>query len=272
MSTTSASPSLDRVHPGQGEQRVGEAADPIGVLGEPAQKVIERPGIVLRASEQDLDRAGDPGDRVAELVRGIGDELALGDLPPQLLGAVADDEQDGVLDRARAPQREHPLPDAQGVAVRPRRAAPPAAATAPSASIGRAVHPDQRHRGGLQNRTSPPSTPPSPPPRARRGSRTAVSRSEDSRSNDSRSARAHRVQRPPQVADLVAAAAMAPACRAGPRRAARARREPLQANVNRLRRSRRSAPRSRPRCPAPSAAPRSTASSAPSTSGGSSPG
>ena len=43
------------------------------------------------APSQDLDRAGDPGQRVAQLVGGVGDEVGFGELAPHLFGAVADD-------------------------------------------------------------------------------------------------------------------------------------------------------------------------------------
>ena len=46
---------------------------------------------------QDLDRAGDPGQRVAQLVGGVGDEVGFGELAAHLVGAVADDGEDGAL-------------------------------------------------------------------------------------------------------------------------------------------------------------------------------
>ena len=70
----------DSLHPGQGQQRVREAGDPLDVLGEAGQEVVARVRVVLGAGAQDLDRARDAGDRVAQLVGGVGDELALGEL------------------------------------------------------------------------------------------------------------------------------------------------------------------------------------------------
>ena len=59
--------------------------------------MVARVGVVLGAAAQHLDRAGDPGERVAQLVRGVGDELALGLLAPELVGAVAHHQQHRVL-------------------------------------------------------------------------------------------------------------------------------------------------------------------------------
>ena len=55
--------------------------------------MLARLRVVLGARAQHLDRARHAGDRVAQLVGGVGDELALGLIAAQLLGAVADDEQ-----------------------------------------------------------------------------------------------------------------------------------------------------------------------------------
>ena len=61
---------------------------------------------------------GHAGDRVAELVGGVGDELALGLVAAELLGAVADDEQGGALGRQVAgADREDPLADRDVVAL-----------------------------------------------------------------------------------------------------------------------------------------------------------
>ena len=49
-------------------------------------------GIVLRAGLERLDRARDRGHGRAELVRGVGDELALGLHAALLLGDVGEDE------------------------------------------------------------------------------------------------------------------------------------------------------------------------------------
>ena len=66
------------------------------------RKCSRASGSSLAPRAQDLDRARDPGDRVAQLVGGVGDELALGDLAAQLLGAVADDRQHRALGRQLA--------------------------------------------------------------------------------------------------------------------------------------------------------------------------
>ena len=90
-------PRPDRLDPGQGQQRPGEAVHPLGVLGEAAEEVVERVGVVLGALLQDLDRAGDAGERVAQLVGGVGDEVGFGQLAAHLVGAVAGDDEDGAL-------------------------------------------------------------------------------------------------------------------------------------------------------------------------------
>ena len=90
-------PRPQRLDPGQGEQRLGEAVHPLGVLGEAVEEVVARLGVVLGAALQDLDRAGDPGQRVAQLVGGVGDEVGFGELAAHLFGAVADDGEHGAL-------------------------------------------------------------------------------------------------------------------------------------------------------------------------------
>ena len=96
-STTSVSPAPTRLDPGQGQQRPGQAVHPLGVLGEPVEEVVARLGVVLGALLQDLDRARDPGQRVAQLVGGVGDEVGFGELAAHLVGAVADDDEHGAL-------------------------------------------------------------------------------------------------------------------------------------------------------------------------------
>ena len=67
-----------------------------------------------------------PGDRVAQLVRGVGDELALGDLAAQLLGAVADHGEHRALGRQLAGvERVDAVADPQRVVLghRPARGA-----------------------------------------------------------------------------------------------------------------------------------------------------
>ena len=89
-----------RLDPRQREQRLGEAGHPLGVVGEAVEEAVAGLGVVLGAAAQHLDRrCVIAGERVAQLVRGVGDELALGLLALELLGAVADDHQHGVLGR-----------------------------------------------------------------------------------------------------------------------------------------------------------------------------
>ena len=92
----------ERLDPGEGEQRPGQAVHPLGVFGEAVEEVVAGLGIVLGAVLQDLDRAGDPGQRVAQLVRGVGDEVGFGELAPHLVGAVADDGEHRALVGQRA--------------------------------------------------------------------------------------------------------------------------------------------------------------------------
>ena len=47
----------DRLHPRQRQQRLGQPADPLGVVGEPGEEVLAGLGVVLGPGAQDLDRA-----------------------------------------------------------------------------------------------------------------------------------------------------------------------------------------------------------------------
>src|SRR5204862_5418833 len=59
-----------------------------------------------------------PRDRVAELVRRTGNELALRDLASECLGAVADDRQDRILGaQALSCDREHLIANPNAVAL-----------------------------------------------------------------------------------------------------------------------------------------------------------
>src|SRR5260221_246881 len=91
-----------RLDPGQGQQRLGEAVHPLGVVGEPGEEVVAVAGLVLGAALEHLDRAGDPGQRVAQLVGGVEGEGGLGHIGAQLVGRVAKPRQHGVLVRQRA--------------------------------------------------------------------------------------------------------------------------------------------------------------------------
>src|SRR6266550_1408351 len=93
-STVTSIPSFDAA---EGQKRLHEPVHPLDVFGEPPQEMLEGLRIVLGASLQHLDSARDPGQRIAQLVCGVGDELTLGELAPHLLGAVADHHQDPLL-------------------------------------------------------------------------------------------------------------------------------------------------------------------------------
>ena len=56
---------------------------------QPLEEVLAGLGVVLGTRLQHLDRARDPGERVAQLVGGVGDEVALRPLRAHLIGAVA---------------------------------------------------------------------------------------------------------------------------------------------------------------------------------------
>jgi hypothetical protein len=47
--TSSTSPATQRLDPGQGQQRLGQAVHPLGILGESAEEVVERLRVVLGA-------------------------------------------------------------------------------------------------------------------------------------------------------------------------------------------------------------------------------
>jgi hypothetical protein len=91
-----------RLDPGQGQQRLGQTAHPVGVVGQAGEEVIAVVGVVLGAPLEDLDRPGDAGQGVAQLVGGVGDEVGFGELATQLVGAVAEHRQDGPLVGQRA--------------------------------------------------------------------------------------------------------------------------------------------------------------------------
>ena len=116
------------------------------------EEVVAGVRIVLGAGAQDLDRARDAGDRVAELVCGIGDELALGELPAQLLRSGRG-RRAGPRSRppARAPIAYTRSPTRSPSLLGRRRAATPAAATgrAPRSALpvrSRSAAPRRRSR------------------------------------------------------------------------------------------------------------------------------
>ena len=84
---------LPGVRAGEREHRAGEPRQPAGLALDVAEEAVALDGILLRAGLEHLDRADDRRQRRAQLVRRVGDELALGELAPLLLGEVVDDEQ-----------------------------------------------------------------------------------------------------------------------------------------------------------------------------------
>ena len=84
---------LSRVRAGERQHRPGEPREPAGLPLDVGEEAVPLGGILLRSRLQHLDGADDCRQRRAQLVRGVRDELALGELPPLLLGQVVDDEQ-----------------------------------------------------------------------------------------------------------------------------------------------------------------------------------
>ena len=123
------------------------------------EEVLARLRVVLGAALENLDRARDPGQWVAQLMGGVGDEVGFGELAAHLLGAVADDGEDGALVRAgsgpASSRRGRRCEAPDGRRSRPRRrgadgeAAPRRACPAGSRSLAAAL---------LEKRTEPPSS------------------------------------------------------------------------------------------------------------------
>ena len=184
-----------------------------------AEEVLAGLGVVLRAGAQHLDRARDAGDRVAQLVGGVGDELALGELAPKRRRAIADDGEHRVLGRqlARA-DRVDAVADLQAVVLRRPSRRPPAEARARSRRSTLPSGPISGSAAGFENRTSPSGAD---------DHHGLVERVEDRRQpvplRRERAERLpqrdpHRLQRRPELGDLVAAAGpLAAARRAVPR-------------------------------------------------------
>ena len=84
---------LSRVRAGERQHRPGEPREPARLPLDVGEEAVPLGGILLRSRLQHLDGADDCRQRRAQLVRGVRDELALGELPPLLLGQVVDDEQ-----------------------------------------------------------------------------------------------------------------------------------------------------------------------------------
>ena len=115
-----------------------------------------RCGSSLAPLLQDLDRAGDPGQRVAQLVRGVGDEVGFGELAAHLVGAVAERRRGRRARRAasgRSSRRRGRRSAAPGGRrSRPRRRGAAAAASPPAA--GRPAS-SRRAAALLEKRTGP---------------------------------------------------------------------------------------------------------------------
>ncbi len=75
------------------EHRPREARETPRLALDVGEEAVALGGILLRAGLENLDRADDRRERRAQLVRGVRDELALGELAPLLLGEVVDDEE-----------------------------------------------------------------------------------------------------------------------------------------------------------------------------------
>ena len=84
---------LPRVRPRERQHRAREPREPARLALDMPEEAVALDGILLRARLEHLDRADDRRQRRAQLVRGVRDELPLGELPPLLLGQVVDDEQ-----------------------------------------------------------------------------------------------------------------------------------------------------------------------------------
>ena len=84
---------LPGLGPGQHQQRLGQAAEALGLALDVGQEAVARLDVLLRAGLQHLDGAADGGERRAQLVGRVGHELALDPLATLALGEVRDDEQ-----------------------------------------------------------------------------------------------------------------------------------------------------------------------------------
>src|ERR1700753_849047 len=72
-----------------------------GAACERVEEVVAVERVVFGAALQHLDRPRHPGQRIAQLVRGVGDEVGFGELAAELVGAVAEGGEDGALGRER---------------------------------------------------------------------------------------------------------------------------------------------------------------------------
>ena len=83
------------------QQRAREPREPRRLALDVGEEAVALDRIVLRARLQHLDRADDRRQRRAQLVRGVRDELALGELAALLLGQVVEHDQHRVALRLR---------------------------------------------------------------------------------------------------------------------------------------------------------------------------
>ena len=88
---------LALLDPRQRQQIVDQARHPGGLGGHGPQEALARLGIVARRPGQRIDEAAQRGQRRAQLVAGIGDEVLAHALDHQLLGELAQADQGGRL-------------------------------------------------------------------------------------------------------------------------------------------------------------------------------
>ena len=98
--------------PGEHEQRPGQPRQPARLAFDHAEELVARRRLVLGAGLQHLDGGDDRGERRAELVGGVGRELALHALVARALGLVLDDE-----DRVLAARRRRDAGDEERAVV-----------------------------------------------------------------------------------------------------------------------------------------------------------
>ena len=114
--------------PAQRQQRIDQPRHARGLLGHDRQEALARAGIALGAALQRLDEAAQRGQRRAELVAGIGDEIGAHLVDALDLGQVAQQHQDAAAPLAAARQRRdrrrHAPADRNALGVGDRDGAP----------------------------------------------------------------------------------------------------------------------------------------------------
>ena len=78
------------------QQAAEQARQPLRLPGDVPEEPRSSVVVELYAGEEQLDRVCDRRQRRLQLVRGVGDEVALGTLAPLLGGDVGEDEHDAV--------------------------------------------------------------------------------------------------------------------------------------------------------------------------------